>query len=292
MRIFGKRQFSKGWATGVVLGVISSVAMVVSASSVTGLNTFTPNTPAVAADVNTNFTQVKSAVDDNDTRITALEGGAPGATCAGNDANDVMVRIGSLCVDKYEASVWDTAAGGVTQFGANADDYICNDGGSNCSTPGTQIFARSEANQTPSSQITWYQAQAACANSGKRLPTQAEWQLAANGTTDPGGGSDGSAGCNTGNLAKTLTGAAVNCESSGGAADMIGNVDEWTADLVSAAGDATTDTALVVARGGDYDGNGAGSGIFFVLTDLTGGATNNHTDPLDTRNVVGFRCVR
>ncbi len=32
-------------------------------------------------------------------------------SCPGNDANDVMVRVGPLCVDKYEASVWDRADG-------------------------------------------------------------------------------------------------------------------------------------------------------------------------------------
>ncbi len=49
---------------------------VVYASSVTIPNTFTAGTPAVAAQVNANFAAVKTAVDDNDTRITALESAA------------------------------------------------------------------------------------------------------------------------------------------------------------------------------------------------------------------------
>ena len=44
------------------------------AGSVTIPNTFVAATPAVAAEVNANFAAVKAAVDDNDARITALEG--------------------------------------------------------------------------------------------------------------------------------------------------------------------------------------------------------------------------
>lgn len=43
------------------------------ASDVTGLTSFTAGTPARAADVNANFTAVKTAVDDNQAQITALE---------------------------------------------------------------------------------------------------------------------------------------------------------------------------------------------------------------------------
>ena len=43
------------------------------AGEVTIPNTFTAGTPAVASEVNGNFTAVKTAVDDNDGRIAALE---------------------------------------------------------------------------------------------------------------------------------------------------------------------------------------------------------------------------
>ncbi|MBN4073295.1 hypothetical protein JYT23_00500 [Mariprofundus ferrooxydans] len=48
--------------------LISSTAW---AGALTIPNTFTAGTPAVAADVNANFTAAKTAVDDNNTRITA-----------------------------------------------------------------------------------------------------------------------------------------------------------------------------------------------------------------------------
>ncbi len=44
-----------------------------SGSDITIPNTFQSGTPAVAAEVNANFTAVESAVDDNDSRIAALE---------------------------------------------------------------------------------------------------------------------------------------------------------------------------------------------------------------------------
>lgn len=43
------------------------------AGSVTITNTFTSGDPAVASEVNQNFTDVKNAVDDNDSRITTIE---------------------------------------------------------------------------------------------------------------------------------------------------------------------------------------------------------------------------
>ncbi|VAW94300.1 hypothetical protein MNBD_GAMMA23-2235 [hydrothermal vent metagenome] len=54
--------------TGLLLG-LSTAAF---AASVTIPNTFTAGSPAVAADVNANFSAVKTAVDDNDARISAL----------------------------------------------------------------------------------------------------------------------------------------------------------------------------------------------------------------------------
>ena len=35
-----------------------------------------------------------------------------GTACPGNDASDVLVKVGPLCVDVYEASLWDSLTGG------------------------------------------------------------------------------------------------------------------------------------------------------------------------------------
>ena len=114
-------------------------------------------------------------------------------------------------LDTYEASVWqipnptttnvkpvrkvqngtataaDLAAGGATQRRLLSDDDVCADNGSNCKD---EIYAVSIAGVTPSAYMTWFQAQQACANARKRLPSNAEWQMAVAGTPDdqPQGG--------------------------------------------------------------------------------------------------------
>lgn len=114
---------------------------------------------------------------------------APAAAVAAKCPAD-SVRVGPICVDKFEASVWETTnaalikkikagtvteaqllAGGAIQRGVSSDDYPCNNDGNDC----TNIYAVSIAGVTPSSRITWFQAQQAAANSGKRLLTNAEW---------------------------------------------------------------------------------------------------------------------
>ena len=90
---------------------------------------------------------------------------------------DDMVASGSLCVDKYEASVWDAPTGG-SQIAASTCLADGSDCGKNAANP---IYARSVAGATPAGSITWYQAVQACANVGKRLPTTSEWEMAAAG---------------------------------------------------------------------------------------------------------------
>ena len=78
----------------------------------------------------------------------------------------------------------DLTAGGATQLGTARDDYApCTNNGQNCAD---DIYAVSLPSEIPAAHITWFQAQEACANAGRRLPTSAEWQVGANGTPDPG----------------------------------------------------------------------------------------------------------
>ena len=167
-------------------------------------------------------------------------------------AADAVVS-GTVCMDKYEASVWrvpnptttnavlvreiklgratqtDLTAGGATQLGTASADYApCTANGQSCTN---DIYALSLPSVLPSAYITWFQAQEACANAGKRLPTNAEWQVAANGTPDPGP-DDGTTDCNTGGDDLSLTGTRGDCVSARGAFDMVGNVAEWVAEWV------------------------------------------------------------
>ena len=65
------------------------------AGSVTIPNSFSSGTPAVAAEVNDNFSAVKTAVDDNDSRLTAIESGAVSVNLTGliDDDDDDTCRL-------------------------------------------------------------------------------------------------------------------------------------------------------------------------------------------------------
>jgi hypothetical protein len=234
--------------------------------------------------------------------LLASTAGAQGAKPLKKCAVDAVVA-GTVCMDTYEASVWrvsdplvvnkglvkkiqagkatvaDLAAGGATQLGTASDNYApCADSGQNCAD---DIYAVSVVGVTPSSRMTWFQAQAACENARKRLPSNAEWQAAVAGTPDPGP-DNGSTDCNTTSTTFTLpedpvnTGSRSSCKSARGAFDMVGNLYEWVADWVPRsttcgtwsagvsptgdnqclAGAATTGEPGALLRGGYFDFTG------------------------------------
>ena len=215
----------------------------------------------------------------------------PGAVCAGNGPDDVMVQAGTACIDRYEASIWDAPVGGNQITGA----IPCNANGQDCD----DIYARSVAGVAPIASITWFQAQAALANSGKRLPTNAEWQVAVTGTPDPGD-SPGPAECNTETVPPpTETGSRADCVSTYGANDMVGNLMEWVADWDEQASDCGNwpsegfgdDTACLgkaaplglpgaLRRGGS---TGTNAGPFAVTTTF---------NPAQLQAFIGFRGAR
>ena len=254
-----------------------------------------------------------------------------GASAATADFPTLPVRrcapdaalAGTVCLDMYEASVWrvpnpsttnallvtkiqqgratkaDLMAGGATQLGTAGDDYDpCANNGQNCAN---DIYAVSLPAQIPSAYITWFQAQEACANAGKRLPTSAEWQVGANGSPDPGP-DNGTSDCNTASDGgPSLTGARSSCVSARGAFDMVGNVAELVADWVPAG---TTCPGWASFSNDDMCLSGAGTTSNFPGALLRGGAFaaigGPHAGPLALRefppfratNFVGFRCAR
>ena len=235
------------------------------------------------------------------------------------------VVSGAGCIDKYEASVWrvpnstttnralvariqqgraaavDLAAGGATQLGVGHNDNYapCADSGQNCVD---DIFAVSLPGVQPSANITWFQAQAACESSGKRLPSNAEWQAAVTGTPDPGS-DDGTADCNTASaFAAIPAGSRSACKSAHGAFDMVGNLYEWVADWVPRATACGAWSAGVSPTGDDQCLAGAETtgepgallrGGAFFSGSLAGPLAVLGSSPPSLPNVgVGFRCAR
>ncbi|MEB2285208.1 MAG: SUMF1/EgtB/PvdO family nonheme iron enzyme [Myxococcales bacterium] len=247
----------------------------------------------------------------------AAQGAKPLRKCA----PDAVVS-GTVCMDRYEASVWrvpdprgankklvkklqqgkakaaDLVAGGAIQLGVANDDYApCSDSGQNCLD---DIYAASLPGVKPSAHLTWFQAQAACDNAAKRLPSNAEWQAAVTGTPDPGP-DNGTTDCKTTGQDTTLTGSRSACVSTRGAFDMVGNLYEWVADWVPRsttcgawsaevsptgdqqclAGAATTGEPGALRRGGSI-GYGASAGPLAIAADT----------PSLANSGIGFRCAR
>jgi len=230
-----KNRLSFGWALGILLGVACSIG-VVYAGSITDPDFTNGQTLTF-----THMNNIKTAVNGNATDIAAIKDGT--ATCSSG-----MVRVGPICVDVYEASTWDAATAGSPVVATR-----CNKTGNDCSanTASTAIFARSVSGATAAAGFTWFQAQQACANVGKRLLTNAEWQMAAAGTPD-------TVACVTGSLTNTGVNA---CVSNWGVHDMVGNLSEWVADwmqgginvvvpvTVSPSGDTGSISAMVATTG-------------------------------------------
>ena len=68
----------RAWVMAALF-VLLTVPLVAAASTIAGLNIFANGQPADAEEVNDNFEIVKVAVNDNDSRITVVEGDAASA---------------------------------------------------------------------------------------------------------------------------------------------------------------------------------------------------------------------
>jgi hypothetical protein len=232
------------------------------------------------------------------------------------------VQVGDVCIDRYEASIWQIPAANTgliraVQMGRATLAALTAGGATQVSPASTcapafpptfdatgnwtsPLFAVSVAGVEPTSCVSWFQAEQACALSGKRLLTNQEWQRAAAGTPDPGT-DDGATDCNIGGIPMpSNSGSRAKCLSNWGAFDMVGNVEEWVADwtaqpsgcpgwgtfsedIMCLSGASTTATGPgALVRGGFFTGVFVEAGVFAV----------DVVEPARSPRGIGFRCAR
>jgi Sulfatase-modifying factor enzyme 1 len=264
---------------------------------------------------------IRAACKPTETLVDPAAVGLQGTVCPPDS-----VKVANVCVDKWEASVWSIPSGNQAlidkvRTGQETLDNLTMGGATELSAVNTThcdaplfpatfppngnwtapVYAASVPGVHPTACITWFQAEQACALSGKRLLTNQEWQRAAAGTPDPGF-DDYSTTCTIAGEPSD-TGSRAACVSQWGAYDMVGNVYEWVADWTQRAEGCTT------WPGDDYAGDyscfgGAGTvhlpaalarGGYFGLT---GGVNSGVFDilgldpPSYAVEGIGFRCAR
>ncbi len=126
---------------------------------------------------------------------------------------------GGFCIDIYESST--------SKDCPYSNPLNQSETRSNLDLDGCRSVSLKEA--LPWSFISQTQAQVACAKAGKRLATADEWYLASLGTPDSSGGwtRDDCQVSNNWESQPGKTGSGLNCVSSYGVYDMVGNVWEW-----------------------------------------------------------------
>jgi formylglycine-generating enzyme required for sulfatase activity len=228
---------------------------------------------------------------------------APGRStdpCDTGDPNDIMVRVGNFCVDKYEATVCNAAQLGAHLSASCISNTNANNGGStrpagsllpSVIDPTGRILdqhyrAYSLRGIIPTRFVDYYQALAACANAGKVLVSEDVWQEAEAGTFDPGSNDGllpGNTRCNTDSsavpgiratgLAGTTPGDSNSCVSSTGVEDLLGNLYEWTG------------APAVAPSLAEIDMPAAYSAHVEIAPHMIGASEPNHPS-------TGFRCMR
>jgi formylglycine-generating enzyme required for sulfatase activity len=178
-----------------------------------------------------------------------------------------------------------------------AEYQACIDDQGACTAP-FQGFNPVSFPNYPVQWVTWDQAVDYCTWAGKRLPTEAEWEFAARGTSSrifPWGGAP--ADCTLGQVATcgdttSEVGTFPTGQTPEGLNDMIGNVAEWVNDFY---GDTYFASSPSVDPQGPASGDFKvvkGGGFSFPGLQVLQASHRYNLEPDDPRDFVGFRCAK
>ncbi len=193
----------------------------------------------------------------------------------------------TYCIDRYEAFLISGALGNSHQN----DDPTSFDGDSS-----TKAIVGSLAGKKPLNDVSWYQARAACQNSGARLCTKEEWEYACRGTAllnYPYGNEFIEEKCNDNYYYAAHkngdnfdpwanSGTFKSCRSALGLYDLSGNGEEW----IETATEELPDSAVLnhrFVRGGSYASN---------RDALKCADSTAHRDPNEHTPDRTFRCCK
>lgn len=205
----------------------------------------------------------------------------PGTPCGSALMVVITRQDGStFCIDRFEAKLDNGAPGNAVQ--SSNDESLDLDGS-------TEAAAQGALGVKPATSVSWYQAKAACANTGKRLCSAAEWERACRGPEGiiyPYGDDMNDAACrgffNYPAQRPSNTGSLKTCGSAFGVYDLSGNVEEWTATAVERIpGSGILNDRAV--RGGSFKSN---------VNALACVGVEFHEAPGSTDTDRGFRCCQ
>ncbi len=234
--------------------------------------------------------------------------GSPAGIGDNHEHPQHQVTLSAFQLDKTEVTVAQyTAFYGQLSAGQKCNGQ--NSGSFSCGQPDTSTPANPTCNWTvagkeqhPINCVDWYQASAYCAwaHTGGRLPTEAEREYAAKSggqnQTYPWGNAAPTcslaifSGCTSASTAATCSAPAGN--SSQGACDLAGNVEEWCADWFGDYSAAAQTDPIVATQSAWGDVRVVRDSAWYYVSTGLYAAHRGSGDPASRNWAVGFRCAK